>query len=237
MPGNIKIKETALEDRPRERLIHYGADALSNSELLAIVMRNGFQDEPVTMMAKRLLKRFDNNLLTLSKATHAELVAMKGIGPAKAAEIVAAFTLARRLLSFDAPEGVRISGPEDAAKFLVPQLQPRLQEEFHVVLLDTKNYVIKKVQITKGLLDRSHIHAREVFRSAIHHNCHKVLLAHNHPSGDPTPSNEDIKSTRKLVDAGKLLGIEVIDHLVIGHACGTRHRSYLSMKEEGLMYD
>lgn len=235
MTGDLKIKETAVEDRPRERLIGFGADALSNSELLAIVLRSGFRDEPVTSLAKRLLHSFDNSLLKLSRATHAELVQLKGIGPAKAAEIIAAFTLARRLQAFTSPDGIRISGPQDAADFMVAKLQHLTQEEFYIILLDTKNFIEKTIQVTKGLLDRSQIHAREVFRPAIHHNSHKVLLAHNHPSGDPTPSQDDIKSTRKLVEAGDLLGIQVIDHIVVGHAKGGRTKSYVSMKEAGLM--
>lgn len=231
---SLRIKETAIEDRPRERLIAYGADALSNSELLAIVMRSGFQDEPVTTLAKRLLKHFDNSLLTLSSATHAELVKLKGIGPAKAAEIVAAFTLAKRLGKCSANDRFKISGPESAAEYLVPKLQSQTQEEFHVILLDTKCCVVKDVLVTKGLVDRSHVHAREVFRPAIHHNSHKVLLTHNHPSGDPTPSKDDLTSTEKLVQAGELLGIEVIDHLIIGQPANGR-KPYVSLKENGLM--
>lgn len=231
---SLRIKETALEDRPRERLIAFGADALSNSELLAIVMRSGFQDEPVTTLAKRLLKHFDNSLLNLSRATHAELLELKGIGPAKAAEIVAAFTLAKRLGKFSANDRFKIDGPESAAEYLVPRLQSQTQEEFHVVLLDTKNRILKDVLVTKGLIDRSHVHAREVFRAAIHHNSHKILLAHNHPSGDPTPSKDDLISTEKLVQSGQILGIEVIDHLIIGHS-ETGRKAYVSLKEQGLI--
>lgn len=235
MSGNIiKLKETAVEDRPRERLIAFGVDVLSNSELLAIVMRSGFQDEPVTTLAKRLLKHFDNSLLNLSRATHAELIKLKGIGPAKAAELVAAFALAKRVGNFSAADRFKITGPKSAAEYLVPKLQSQTQEEFYSILLDTKNRVIKDVLVTKGLIDRSHVHAREVFRSAIHHNSHKVLLAHNHPSGDPTPSKDDLSSTAKLIQSGQILGIQVIDHLIIGHSENGR-KPYVSLKEQGLI--
>jgi len=234
MKQNLTVKDTATADRPRERLIESGSDALSNSELLAIIIRSGSRNEPVTILSKRLLKYFDNNLLNLARATHAELLKLKGIGPAKAAEIVAAFTLAKRLKKASGNEKIKISGPESAAEYLIPKLQSQTQEEFHVILLDTKNCVIKDILVTKGLLDRSHVHAREVFRSAIHHNSHKVLLAHNHPSGDPTPSGDDLNSTKKLVQSGELLGIEVIDHLIVGQS-HPGQKPYTSLKEQGLM--
>lgn len=232
---SLKVKETAIEDRPRERLANHGADALSNSELLAIVLRSGYKNEPVTTMAKRLLHKFDNSLLKLSRATPAELSELKGVGPAKAAEIVAAFTLAKRLQSHIGATKVKIDSPQTAAEFLIPKLQPLTQEEFYVILLNTKNQVEKLVQVSKGLLDRSHVHSREVFRAAIHHGCHKILLAHNHPSGDPTPSKADITTTRKLLESGELLGIQVIDHIIVGFPANGQKKSYTSLKELGLM--
>ncbi len=229
----IMIKETAIEDRPRERLINYGAEALSNTELLAIILRSGTRSEPVTSLAARILNTFENDLCCLARASVGELTKITGIGPAKAVEIIAAFTLAKRLQTTGKNSKPKISSPQEAAEYLFHSLRPLKQEEFHVVLLDTKNRVIKSVLITKGVLDSSLVHPREVFREAIQANCQKIVLAHNHPSGDPTPSSHDIKATNQLVKAGDILGIKVIDHIIIGSGEIHNGLGYTSLKERG----
>jgi len=231
----LMIKETAIEDRPRERMINFGVAALSNTELLAIILRSGSLGEPVTTLAARILSKFDNDLTTLSRATVDELQEIQGIGPAKAVEILAAFALASRLQTTGKNSKPKVSSPKDAAEFLFHKLRPLQQEEFFILFLDTKNYIIKTVSITKGLLDSSLVHPREVFKPAIQANCQKIILAHNHPSGDPTPSPQDIKVTKQLVAAGDILGIKVIDHIIIGSGDIQNGDGYISLKETGDM--
>ena len=216
----LMIRERAIEDRPRERMIHFGAAALSNTELLAIILRSGSRGEPVTTLAARILNKFDNDLTTLARATADELQEIAGIGPAKAVEIMAAFSLASRLQTTGKNSKPKVSSPKDAAEFLFHKLRPLQQEEFFILFLDTKNYIVKTVSITRGLLDSSLVHPREVF---------------NHPSGDPTPSPQDIKVTKQLVKAGDILGIKVIDHIIIGSGNIQNGEGYISLKETGDM--
>ena len=232
---SLMIKETAIEDRPRERMINLGARSLSNTELLAIILRSGSRGEPVTELAGRILKKFDHELTSLSRATVDELQEIPGIGPAKAVEILAAFALASRLQTTGKHSKPKMNCPKDAAEFLFHKLRPLQQEEFFILFLDTKNYIVKTVSITKGLLDSSLVHPREVFKPAIQANCQKIILAHNHPSGDPTPSPQDIKVTKQLVKAGEILGIKVVDHIIIGSGKIQKGEGYISLKETGDM--
>ncbi len=229
----LKIKDTALEDRPRERLMNSGANSLSNSELLAIILRSGTPKDPVTTLAKRVIKHFDNDINKLAKAAIGELTEITGIGPAKATEIVAAFELAKRIKKSGQQDRYKISHPIDAVNFIWYELQALEQEEVHVLLLDTKNYVIKKIIVTRGLIDRSNAHPREIFRQAIKENSHKIIVCHNHPSGVSTPSQNDRVLTKQLFESGKIIGIDVIDHLVIGKGELQHGEGYFSFLEDG----
>ncbi len=224
------IRDLAMEDRPRERLQQVGARAVSTAELLAIVMRTGVGGENVLRLAERLLATF-KNLPGISRASLSELMTVKGIGPAKAVEIKAALEIGRRLMAAAPDEKMRITSPADAANLLMSEMAFLEQEHLRVVLLDTRNRVLQSPTIYIGSLNTSVVRVGELFRAAIKENAAAVIVAHNHPSGDPSPSPEDIRVTRNIVQAGKLLDIEVLDHLVIGH------QKFVSLKERGLGFD
>jgi DNA repair protein RadC len=229
------IAEMPDHERPRERLARAGADALSDTELLAILLRTGRSGRSVLDVARDLLIAFGGSLDRIAHAAVAELSAVPGIGPAKALEVHAAFALAKRLSARHRPDRARLESPAQVADIMREELRGKTQEEFHVLLLDTKHVLIKDVRATVGLLDRSQVHAREVFRGAIQESCSRVILVHNHPSGDPTPSAQDVACTRNLVSAGKIIGIDVLDHVVIGLPTESRPRDFISMREEGLL--
>lgn len=224
------IRDLALEDRPRERLLRVGAQAVSTAELLAIIMRTGVGGENVLRLAERLLATF-KNLSGIAKASIAELMTVNGIGPAKAVEIKAALEVGRRLMAAAPQERLRITSPADAANLLMSEMAFLEQEHLRVILLDTRNRVLQTPTIYIGSLNTSVVRISELFRAAIKENAAALIVAHNHPSGDPSPSPEDVKVTRQLVQAGNLLDIEVLDHLVIGH-----HR-FVSLKERGLGFE
>jgi len=224
------IRDFAMEDRPRERLQQVGAQAVSTAELLAIVMRTGVGGENVLRLAERLLATF-KNLSGISRASVTELTAVKGIGPAKAVEIKAALEIGRRLMAAAPEERLRITSPGDAANLLMSEMAFLEQEHLRVVLLDTRNQVLKSPTIYIGSLNTSVVRVGELFRAAIKENAAAMIVAHNHPSGDPSPSPEDIRVTRQIVQAGKLLDVEVLDHLVIGN------QRFVSLKERGLGFD
>lgn len=234
-PRGCMIAEMPGHERPRERLLAHGPSALKTAELLAILLRTGTHDRSALDVATALLQRCGGDLVRLAAAPVAELCKVRGIGQAKALELRAAFDLARRLQAAFGADKVRLPGPSDVADLLRDELRGKEKEEFHVLLLDAKNGLLRHEIVTVGLVDRSHIHAREVFRSAIREGCARVLLAHNHPSGDPTPSAPDIECTRNLVNAGKIIGIDVIDHVVIGTRTASRPRDWLSFREANLM--
>ncbi len=235
-PGKpYMIAELPAHERPRERLIEKGAQALSDAELLAILLRTGARGRSVLDIARDLLAVFHHDLEALARASVAELCKVRGIGSAKAVEVCAAFALARRMAGSVPEDRTRISAPEDVADLMREALRGRPQEEFHVLYLDTKNGVLGTDCITVGLLDRSQVHPREVFRNAVQKSCSRIVLVHNHPSGDPTPSPEDIACTRELVKAGHVVGIEVIDHVVIGRRTATRPQDFASFKSLGLL--
>ena len=224
------IRDLAEEDRPRERLLRVGARAVSTAELLAIIMRTGTGGENVLRMAERLLAKF-KNLPGISRASVTEIMTVRGIGPAKAVEVKAAMELGRRLMAAAPEEKVRITSPADAANLLMSEMAFLEQEHLKVILLDTRNQVLHTPTIYIGSLNTSVVRVGELFKAAIKENAAAVIVAHNHPSGDPSPSPEDIRVTRNIVKAGQLLDIEVLDHLVIGH-----HR-FVSLKERGLGFD
>ena len=222
------LREMPEEERPREKLVSKGAEALSNVDLLAILLHTGIKHESVVHLAERLLSETDG-LARLSILSPQELSKIKGIGLVKAVTIVAAFELSRRLAQLQGGEKVVIHGPRDAALLLMPRLRYLQKEHFIVLLLSTKNHVLAQPTISIGSLNASIVHPREVFREAINYSAAGVILIHNHPSGDPSPSQEDISLTQKLVEAGKMLDIAVLDHVIIGNG------KYVSFKEKGII--
>ena len=229
------IADLPEHERPRERLLTHGDAALGDAELLAILLRTGTRNRSAVDLGRDLLARFAGRLAPLASASVTELATVRGVGRAKAVQIKAAFALAKRLQQAPGIEKPRIQGPDDVADLLREQCRGKPQEEFYVLQLDSRNYVLRHDCITIGLVDRTQVHAREIFRQAIKEGCSRLILAHNHPSGDPTPSPQDIECTRNLVQAGKVIGIEVMDHIVIGVSTAARPRDFLSFRESNLL--
>jgi DNA repair protein RadC len=223
---HLKLNEIPASERPRERLKESGPASLSNSELLAIILRTGTAAENVLGLATRVLTRF-GGLAALAKASFGELCAERGMGQAKAAQLKAALELGRRLSSTQPEEKAVVHTPQDVANLLMAEMSLLDQEQLRVVLLTSKNQVISISEVYKGNVNTSLIRPSELFRDAVRENCPAIIVVHNHPSGDPDPSPEDIAITQQLVAAGKLLDIEVLDHIIIG---GQRH---VSLKERG----
>ncbi|AFH65042.1 hypothetical protein B2K_30790 [Paenibacillus mucilaginosus K02] len=209
-------------------MIHYGAEALSNAELLAILLRTGTYQESAVHVAQRLLRE-SGGLRSLSDMSLEQMTSIKGIGSAKALQIRAGIELGRRMARSGLNETVTIRSPQDAANLLMEDLRYLQKEHFVCLFLNTKNHVIGRETLSMGSLNASIVHPREVFRSAIKRSSASIVCAHNHPSGDPTPSPEDIALTRRLAEAGEIVGIEVLDHLVIGD------QRFVSLKELGYM--
>lgn len=209
----MRIKDISPDNRPRERLESSGASTLSDAELLAIILKTGTKQENVIDMSNRLISKYGLNKLTSCSLT--ELQEINGIGPSKACQIIAIFELNKRV-SHSKNEGKPIQTAKDVFDHCAPKLSGLNKECFLVLHLDTKNRVIKTEAVSMGILDSAIIHPREVFQSAIKENAHAIILVHNHPSGDPTPSDEDQQITEQLVEAGNLLGIKVLDHVIIG---------------------
>ena len=227
VPYRPMLRELPMSERPRERLKNAGASALSNAELLAIILRIGGRGENVLDMAQRLLSTY-HGLGGLARASCGELATQRGVGTAKAAQMLAAFELGKRLLVASPDDRPQVTSPADAANLLMAEMATLEQEHLRTLLLDTKHRVLASPTVYVGNVNTSVIRVAELFREAIKLNCVALIVAHNHPSGDPTPSPDDVKVTEQIVQAGKLLDIEVLDHLVIGH-----HR-YVSLKERGL---
>ncbi len=224
------IRDMASEERPRERLMQVGAGAVSTAELLAILLRTGSMGESALRLAERLLAEFQG-LPGLSRATIAEIKQVHGIGNAKAVEIKAALELGRRLLASAPEERPTVKSPDDAANLLMSEMMFLEQEHLRLILLDTRNGVLATPTIYKGSLNSSVVRLAELFRAAIRANAAAFIVAHNHPSGDPSPSPEDVRVTRQMVKAGELLDVKVLDHVIIGH------QRYVSMKQRGLGFD
>lgn len=222
------IRDLPQGERPRERLREYGPRYLSNTELIAILLRTGLQGENVLSMASRLLATFDG-LAGLGRSSFAELCAQRGLSEAKVCQLLAALELGRRYVSLAPQERAAIHSPEDVANLLMAEMSGFDQEHLKVLLLSTKNEVMSVHEIYVGNVNSSVIRAAEVFRPAIRDNAPSIIVVHNHPSGDPTPSPEDVNITQELVSAGKLLSIELLDHMVIGS--GNR---FVSMNEKRL---
>ena len=216
-------------DRPRERLWSLGPAALTTAELLAIVLGTGGAGQDVLEVAARLLEVGEGSLRRLAQRPGAELLRSRGIGPTKAARLIAAFELGARMAREERPPVPRIREPQDVLRLFGTRLRDLQVEEFHLLALDSQSQVLREVLITRGLLNSSLVHPREVFRSAIAEAAAGIIVVHNHPSGDPTPSAEDRAATKQLVSAGRLLDLPVYDHVIIA---GDR---YVSFATAGLL--
>lgn len=226
----VTLKEIPLAERPRERLMRLGVEQLSDAELIAILLRTGIRGQSAIDLASQLLAHCNDRgglpyLLRLRGVEIHKVV--PGIGEVKMCQILAGLQLGLRTASTRV-EIVDLSNPQAVFQHLAPKMSDLEYEQFHVVLLNAKNHVLGVELISQGTLTASLVHPREIFKPAIRQNAHAVILAHNHPSGDPTPSREDREVTQRLIAVGKLLGIEVLDHLVIGHG------RYTSFRERGL---
>jgi len=225
------IRDLPRGERPRERLREYGANLLNNTELIAILLRTGMQGENVLSLSSRLLARFDG-LAGLGRASFPELCEVRGLSEAKVSQLLAALELGRRFVSLAPQERATINSPEDAANLVMAEMASLDQEHLRVLLLNTKHQVLGVHEIYVGNVDSSVVRAAEVFRPAVRENAPAIVVVHNHPSGDPTPSEQDAAVTRDLVSAGKLLKIEVLDHLIIGD--GGR---WISLNAKGLGFN
>lgn len=226
---NYTIKDLPMSERPRERLEKFGAESLSNEELIAIIIRTGSRTDSAIELSRRVLSLDNRGLGYLRDTTLQELMAVKGIGKCKGAQILAAIEIGKRLSYGKALLKVKITDPSTIANLYMDEMRYLQKEYFKIALLDTKNQIILTEEISVGTLNASIVHPRDVFKVAIKRNANAIILIHNHPSGDPIPSNEDINITNRLIDVGKLVGIKVLDHIIIGD------NRYISLKEKKLI--
>lgn len=225
---NLTIKDIPVEDRPRERLVKYGPEALSNAELVALIIRTGTKDENALMISNRILSQ-EQGLEFLSDSTIQDLSKIYGIGYAKASQIKAAVELGKRLKNYKRNNITKINCPLDAAELVMEEMRHLRKEHLRVIFLNTKNIVLEIKDISMGSLNSSVVHPREIFSEAIRKSSASIIVCHNHPSGDPTQSQEDINITKRLYEVGKIIGIELLDHIIIGDNC------YVSLKEKGIL--
>jgi DNA repair protein RadC len=235
MSESMRIKDQPVSERPRERLAEKGADALSHAELIAILLRTGLKGTNAVEIGKQLIQKF-GTLQALARASVDDLRSVKGIGRDKAVTLVAAFKLAELMAKELCNESEPLDHPDAVVRLLRAKNLLKNVETFQVLLLNTRRRLIRVDKISDGTLDTLLVHPREVFKAAIAANAAAVVLAHNHPSGDPTPSEADIKVTRDLIRAGQLLKIEVLDHIIIGRATPERPKDYASLRELGYFY-
>jgi DNA repair protein RadC len=235
MSDSLRLKDQPASERPRERLVARGPDALTHAELIAILLRTGLQGTNVVQVGQNLLQKF-GSLNALALASVDELRKIPGIGRDKAATLVAAFALARRMEQERREESPVLDNPATVVNFLRESNRLKNVEAFQVVLLNTRKKLIRVEEISEGTLDTILIHPRDVFRAAISANAAAIILVHNHPSGDPTPSEADIKVTRDLIRAGQLLKIEVVDHVILGRVSAERAKDFCSLRELGYFY-
>jgi DNA repair protein RadC len=228
MDNSFTLRDLPAAERPRERLKARGADSLSSPELLAILIGKGVSGKSVLTIANELISRF-HGVQGVGDATIEELSAVRGVGVAKAAQIKAAFELGKRRDLGPDIDQRSITNPQSLAKIIRSNLQDKTKEHFKLVLLNTRNKIIDISTISVGTLNASLVHPREVFKSAVTHSAASIILVHNHPSDDPEPSIDDVTLTRRLADAGRLMGIEVLDHIIV------TKKGYTSFKERGLL--
>lgn len=228
LPPSLMIRDVHVSDRPRERLVRRGASSLSNQELIAILLRTGTKQESVLHLANRVLNYFEQ-IQELKNASIEEITAVKGIGQAKAVQLLAAVELGKRLSQQKTDDKFTIRSPKDAATYLMADMTSLNQEHFVTLFLNVKNQILHKQTIFIGSLNASIVHPREIFREAVKRSAASIICAHNHPSGNPAPSTEDIDVTKRLFEAGQLMGIELLDHVIIGD------HQFISLKEKGYM--
>ncbi|KMM37749.1 RadC family protein [Guptibacillus hwajinpoensis] len=220
------IRDYPEEERPRERLMKDGPETLSNQELLAIILRTGTKKESVLQLSYRIIQNFEG-LKLLKDASIEELTSLNGVGTAKAVQLIAAMELGRRVSRLQLEERYTIRSPEDGANYVMEDMRFLSQEHFVCLYLNTKNQVLHRQTVFVGSLNASIVHPREVFREAFRRSAASLICFHNHPSGDPTPSREDIEVTKRLAECGKMLGIDMLDHIIIGD------QKFISLKEKG----
>lgn len=225
---NQRIKDWPEGERPRERLIEFGAESLSDAQLLAIVLRTGGKGEGVLRLALSMLDTF-KELRNIESASIADLHAVKGLGTAKIAQLKASFELGKRLMSGSSERRQVFSSSQAVYAYFAPRFKNLKKETIICALLDTKNRLLREAKVSEGTLTNSLIHPREAFREAVREAAHSVIFIHNHPSGDSSPSRDDLVITEKLKSAGDVLGIAVLDHLIIGDG------NYVSLKERGVI--
>jgi len=228
----LRMKDLPLNERPYEKLEKFGEHMLSNAELLAIIIRTGSRTETSVALAQRILAqdKGGEGLTFLYDMSLEQLMSIKGIGRVKAIQIKALMEFSKRIAStYSFNNRITIKSPHDISRLFMEELRHLQKEVFKVVLLNTKNHIIKCLDISVGSLNSSIVHPREVFSEAVKAGCAAILLLHNHPSGDPDPSTEDIQTTRRLIEAGDILGIKVLDHIIIGDG------KYISLKEKGII--
>ncbi|MGC4129393.1 MAG: DNA repair protein RadC [Bergeyella sp.] len=225
----MNLKSLAEDDRPREKFLLKGRNALSDSELLAIIMGSGNREESAVDLARKILNSTGNNWNTLSRLSLKDLMKFNGIGEAKAVSIAAALEIGRRKAQQEVPQKIKISDAKTAYEVLSPWLEDLQTEEFWAVFLNQSNEIIYRSQLTKGGISETIVDVRILFRTALEHFATGIIVAHNHPSGSLKPSEADIKVTRKVKEAGKVLDINIIDHLIISH------KGFFSFAEEGLL--
>jgi len=235
MHRSVRIKDLPTKERPRERLIAIGAEAMGNTDLIAILLRTGLRGRSAIHVAEQLMRSF-GSLHQMAKASLEELRTVPGVGPNKAVTLQCAFTLAQRMAQEIQMEAPTLDTPDKVAELLRDEARLREVEFFQVVLLNTRRKLIRIVDITQGTLDSVLIHPREVFRAAVSLQASAVVLVHNHPSGDPTPSDADIKVTRDLIRAGQILRIEVLDHVILGQSTQHQPNDFVSLRELGYFY-
>lgn len=232
---NYTIKQMPEDDRPQEKLIKYGPEILSNAELVALIIRTGSKkgdtaiDIARNMFTSLKSENDRDGLNALKNATLKDLTKVEGIGEAKAAMILAAVQLGVRLSQSQYDTKMRITSPSIAANYVMSEMSSLKSEHFRIMTLNTKKEINYVREISKGIINMTIVHPREIFRAAIEDNAHSIILLHNHPTGDPTPSDEDIRLTNKLMDSAEILGIEIVDHIIIGN------NKYYSFLEKGLI--
>jgi DNA repair protein RadC len=228
MGNMLKIMDLPENERPRERLFRYGPESLSNSELLALILRSGNSGENIINLCNRILKEA-GGLNGLLNSNAQEFMKLKGIKEAKAAQLLALAEITKRFRTYKSGEEYKINSPSDAAYMVMETMRNLKQEVLKIILVNTKNKVILTKDVSMGSINSSIVHPREVFMEAVRRSAASIVICHNHPSGDPTPSSEDINITHRLKECGKLLGIELLDHIIIGNG------TYISLKEKGIL--
>ena len=228
MPKSFTVRDLPIQERPRERLLKLGPEVLSGQELLAVLISRGVPGKSVMTIAQELLTKF-GSIRAINQATIEQLCEIQGIGPAKAAQIKACFEIAERGKLDSEPKKYNLKNPEAVVKILRASIKDKAREHFKLVHLDSRNKIITITNVSVGTINANLAHPREIFKDALSHDATAVILCHNHPSGDPEPSEDDLKITKQLVEAGKIMGIEVLDHIII-----TKNK-YLSFKDKKLL--